>query len=81
MDETLGESGIDRISRYGLSIRDLLVLRYIAEGMSDAEIASAMGVATHEAEGHVSVIVKKMTAPSRHEAAIRALREGLISPS
>lgn len=68
------------MTHYGLTFRDLTVLRCIAQGMNDEDIASFLNVNPDDARQHVCGIIDKMGAPSRYEAAVRALREGLIGP-
>lgn len=61
-----------------LTPRELEVLRHIAEGLSDAEIASALSVALSTVHKHVQRILKKLGKPSRTGAAVAAVREGVI---
>ena len=60
---------------YGLSPRELEVLRYLATGMGDKQIAVVLGISTFTVSKHVSVILRKMNATSRTEAGVRAVRE------
>ncbi|MFN8507785.1 MAG: LuxR C-terminal-related transcriptional regulator [Dehalococcoidia bacterium] len=64
--------------RYGLTQREIAVLRHIANGLADKEIAERMGLSVHTARKHVANILAKMHAPSRTAAALRAEREGLL---
>jgi DNA-binding CsgD family transcriptional regulator len=64
--------------RYRLTPREVSVLRLVAAGESDRDIASVLGISLLTAHKHVANIRKKMGAASRTEAGVRALREGLL---
>jgi len=61
-----------------LTGRELEVLRLLAEGLSNKEIAHALGVSDHTAKFHVNAILAKLGAQSRTEAVVKAMRAGLI---
>ncbi|MBW7886040.1 MAG: response regulator transcription factor, partial [Caldilineaceae bacterium] len=61
-----------------LSTRELDVLRQIAEGLSNKEIARALDISEHTVKFHVNAILGKLGAQSRTEAVVRATRAGLI---
>jgi DNA-binding NarL/FixJ family response regulator len=60
-----------------LSARELDVLRLIARGMENAEIAKTLAISPRTAKNHVSNILAKLGMPSRVQAAIYAVRRGL----
>ncbi len=60
-----------------LSPRELDVLRLVARGMENADIADALGISPRTAKNHVSNILAKLGMPSRVQAAIYAVRRGL----
>ena len=62
-----------------LTSREREVLRLIAAGRSNREIASVLFIAPKTASVHVSNILGKLGAASRTEAAAIAYREGLIA--
>jgi DNA-binding CsgD family transcriptional regulator/tetratricopeptide (TPR) repeat protein len=64
-----------------LTSREREVLRLIAAGRSNREIASVLFIAPKTASVHVSNILGKLGAASRTEAAAIAHREGLTSQS
>jgi len=71
-----------------LSGREVDVLRLIARGLSNQQIADALIVGEATVRSHVSSILRKLQLASRTQAALYALREGLarldeadISPS
>jgi PAS domain S-box-containing protein len=63
---------------YGLSFRELTVLHLVAAGLADKEIAAELGISPLTAQKHVSNILAKMSAVSRTEAGVRAVREELL---
>ena len=60
-----------------LSPRELDVLRLIARGMENSEIAAKLNISPRTAKNHVSSILAKLGLPSRIQAAIYAVRRGL----
>jgi DNA-binding CsgD family transcriptional regulator len=61
-----------------LSDREAQVLRLVAEGLGDAEIAERLVVSPHTVHRHVANIRAKLGLPSRAAAAAYAARNGLI---
>jgi LuxR family transcriptional regulator, maltose regulon positive regulatory protein len=61
----------------GLSARELEVLRLIAEGLTDSQIASRLVISQHTVHRHVSNILRKLGVSSRVVAAAFAHRHGL----
>jgi DNA-binding NarL/FixJ family response regulator len=59
-----------------LTSRELEVLRLVARGMENAEIARELGISPRTAKNHVSNILAKLGLPSRLQAAIYAVRRG-----
>ena len=60
-----------------LSDREIEVLRLIADGMENAEIADALNISPRTAKNHVSNILAKLGLPSRVQAAVYAVRQGV----
>ena len=60
-----------------LSARELDVLRLIARGLENAEIADELGISPRTAKNHVSRILAKLGQPGRVQAAVYAVRRGL----
>jgi len=63
---------------YNLSFRELTILQLAGSGRSDKEISAVLGIRPLTVSKHVSNILKKMRAPSRTAASVRAWQEGLI---
>ncbi|HYJ12076.1 MAG TPA: LuxR C-terminal-related transcriptional regulator, partial [Thermomicrobiales bacterium] len=64
--------------RVGLTRREVEVLRLLAEGGSDQEIAYALCVSRRTVTSHVTSILTKLQVSSRTAAATRAVRAELI---
>ena len=60
-----------------LSARELDVLRLIARGMENGQIAETLNISRRTAKNHVSNILAKLGVPGRVQAAIYAVRHGL----
>ncbi|MGB6454914.1 MAG: LuxR C-terminal-related transcriptional regulator, partial [Streptosporangiaceae bacterium] len=62
----------------GLTNREVDVLRLLAVGWRNADIAAQLVVSTRTVDHHVSAILKKLGARSRSEAVTAAIRRGLV---
>jgi two-component system nitrate/nitrite response regulator NarL len=62
-----------------LTPRELEVLRMVAEGLSNKEIAQRLAISEHTVKFHLNAILGKLGAQSRTEAVVSAIRRGLIS--
>jgi two-component system, NarL family, response regulator YdfI len=67
-DETLEE----------LTPREVEVLRLMAEGFGNKEIAARLGISGHTVKFHISSILAKLSVSSRTEAVTQGIRMGLI---
>jgi DNA-binding NarL/FixJ family response regulator len=63
-----------------LSERELEILRLIADGHANKEIARRLVISERTARTHVSNILRKLELSSRTQAALLAVREGLGAP-
>lgn len=61
-----------------LSARELDVLRHLASGRSNKEIAHELGIAEGTVKNHMSNVIGKLGALDRTQAALRARELGLI---
>jgi NarL family two-component system response regulator LiaR len=66
-------------SRATLTGRETDVLRLLAQGKSNKEIAYALNIGEQTVKTHVSRILDKLEMPSRTQAALYAVRIGLVS--
>ena len=71
-----GQDGPDAA---GLTPREIAVLRLLAAGSSNREIASRLGIAENTAANHVRSILLKTGAANRTQAATLAVTRGWIS--
>jgi DNA-binding NarL/FixJ family response regulator len=58
--------------------RELSVLRCVAAGQANKEIADAMGISEGTVKSHANNTMQKLGALNRTDAAIAGLRKGLI---
>lgn len=73
------EKQLETRNPYGLTFRQLTILHLIADGESDKEIATVLGISTLTVNKHVSRVLRRMGASSRTQAGVRAFRERLIT--
>ncbi len=62
-----------------LTNRELEVLRLVAEGLPNKQIALKLNVSEHTIKFHINAIMGKLGVQSRTEAVVRATRQGLIA--
>jgi len=63
---------------HGLTDRETQVLRLVADGLTNREIAEQLSIAEQSAKNHVSNLLRKMNVPNRTAAAAMARRDGLV---
>jgi NarL family two-component system response regulator LiaR len=78
-DEELVERPSAR-AQYGLTNREMDVLALVAEGFTNKEIGAQLQIAEDTAKKHVQNVIWKLHAADRTQAAVIALREGLLEP-
>ena len=61
-----------------LTNRELQVLRHVALGLSNREIGRSLGISIETVKEHVQNILRKVDASDRTQAAVWAVRRGLI---
>lgn len=61
-----------------LTPRELQVLRMMADGFGNKQIAARLAISDHTAKFHVAQVLAKLRAVSRAEAVAIALRRGLV---
>ena len=61
-----------------LTTREIEVLRMLAEGLANKEIAYRLGISDHTVKFHVASLFSKLHASSRTEAVTLGVRQGLI---
>lgn len=61
-----------------LTTRELEVLRLLADGLSNAEIAERLVISPRTAEHHISAVLRKLNEPTRARAVATARRMGAL---
>ncbi len=73
VDEEKGEQA--------LSERELFVLRLVASGASNQEIADKLSISVNTVKSHIKNILEKLQLENRTQAATYAISHGLVPPS
>jgi DNA-binding NarL/FixJ family response regulator len=71
----------DELERIGLTAREAEVLKLVADGLSNSQIAEKLFISRKTASVHVSNILSKLGVSTRVEAAALAHRRGLVQAS
>jgi DNA-binding NarL/FixJ family response regulator len=61
-----------------LTPREIEVLRMLAEGLGNREMAARLGISDHTVKFHISAILDKLGAATRTEAVTMGIRMGII---
>jgi DNA-binding NarL/FixJ family response regulator len=62
-----------------LTPREAEVLRYLAAGRSNKEIAAALEISDETVKSHVANVLAKLEVENRAQAAVQALKRGILS--
>ncbi len=73
----IGENGASHV-KIPLTEREQEVLKHLVEGKSNTEIAKELIVSVHTAKAHVCSILQKMCVNDRVQAAVKAVKEGMV---
>jgi DNA-binding NarL/FixJ family response regulator len=68
----------ERLQRSTLSSRELEVLEMLAKGLTNKQIATALGISSHTIRCHVANITSKLDVNDRTEAVTIAIHYGII---
>lgn len=61
-----------------LTAREYEVLKLVVDGKSNNDIAEILSISEHTAKAHVCNIIQKLVVDDRTQAAVKALKEGLV---
>jgi len=78
VQEMRGDKTRDANLFFDLSDREHEVLKLVAEGLSNADIAAKLVLSEKTVKGHVSNILNKLHLADRTQAAVMAWREGMM---
>jgi two-component system NarL family response regulator len=77
--QMMSQMAISSLSRESLTPREHGVLNLLANGACNRTIARALGITIHTTKAHVKSILEKLDAVSRTEAAVIAMKRGLVA--
>ena len=67
-----------RAQHANLTEREYEVLKLVVDGKSNFEIANTLTISEHTAKAHVCNIIQKLVVDDRTQAAVKAIKEGLV---
>lgn len=67
-----------RAQHANLTEREYEVLKLVVDGLSNSEIANTLTISEHTAKAHVCNIIQKLVVDDRTQAAVKAIKEGLV---
>jgi two-component system, NarL family, response regulator len=75
----VGAKLLQRMDHPELSEREQAVLRLMAQGMSNAEIATGLSIGESTVKSHINRLLSKLGVSDRTQAVIVAVKRGLVS--
>lgn len=69
----------ERMMRTDLTARELEILRLVAKGPTNKQIAKTLGISGNTVRNHVNSIIEKLEVADRTEAATKAIQRGIIT--
>lgn len=79
IDPSVARQALGAAPREELTPRETEVLRRLAQGLSNKEIAEALSISEETVKTHVSNVLAKLEAENRAQAIVQALKRGLVS--
>ncbi|WTO38520.1 LuxR C-terminal-related transcriptional regulator [Streptomyces achromogenes] len=77
-DQAGNDTTSKRTSMIELTAREHQVLRLIAEGLSNRQVARSLSISEHGVKRAVGIILAKLNCPNRTLAVVRAIESGLL---
>ena len=68
-----------RQTHANLTSREYEVLKLVVEGKSNLQIANELNISEHTSKAHVCNIIQKLVVDDRTQAAVKAIKEGIVS--
>ena len=78
LKQRLEEPDVVESNEEGLTKREMEVLKLIAEGLYNKEIADRLTISEKTVKNHVSNIFRKIDVSDRTQAAVYAIRSGYV---
>ena len=78
MDQVATQATSQTTSTSGITDRELEVIRLVAKGMSNKEIANTLVISEKTVKSHISSLLSKLNLSDRTQLAIHALKNGLV---
>jgi DNA-binding NarL/FixJ family response regulator len=69
---------VGRRGRRGLTAREVEVLRHLAAGLSNRDVAARLAISAETVKAHVQHLLHKLGVGNRTQAAVWAVRQQLI---
>jgi two-component system, NarL family, response regulator LiaR len=79
IDPSVARLALSAAPREELTARETEVLRRLAQGLSNKEIAEALSISEETVKTHVSNVLAKLEAENRAQAIVQGLKRGLVS--
>ena len=61
-----------------MTAREYEVLKLVVDGKSNQQIANELNISEHTSKAHVCNIIQKLVVDDRTQAAVKAIKEGIV---
>jgi DNA-binding NarL/FixJ family response regulator len=78
LPQTVLDSLANRPPKSELTDRELQILNLIVKGMSNRQIAGALGITEATVKWHVNILLSRLNVSDRTQAAVAALQRGIV---
>jgi two-component system, NarL family, response regulator len=80
VSRTIQDQFTDRVLRQPLTVREMEVLRLLARGLTNREIANVYSISASTVKNHVNSLLSKLEVSDRTEAVSFCLARGIVKP-